>query len=187
LNDPDRKLLERWSKGRSTAARLVLRSKIVLLAAKGLDNHEIAAELMTTRKTVGLWRKRFFSCGPSGIEKDAPRAGRPSSAQKALERDIIEMTTNKEKGPKNATEWTMRTLARELGTNHSRVQRVWRANGLKPHLTKTFKVSNDPRFTEKLIDVVSLYLDPPKNSLVLSVDEKSQIQALDRTQPGLPG
>jgi len=184
LSELDRKTLTRWSRGRRTPARVVLRAKIILSAAEGRENHEIAAELTTTRQTVGLWRKRFADQGLAGIEKDAPRGGRLPTSRLALERQIIEMTTQGK--PKNATQWSTRTLAKELGTNPSMVQRVWRANGLKPHLARTFKVSNDPHFIEKLRDVVGLHLNPPENALVLSVDEKSQIQALDRTQPGLP-
>ena len=184
LSESDQKILTQWSRGRRTPARLVLRAKIILLAAEGHENREIAAELAISRPTVGLWRKRFAGQGLPGIEKDAPRGGRPPTARQALERQIIEMTTQQR--PSNATRWSTRSLAEELGTTHSMVQRVWHAHGLKPHLVKTFKVSNDPRFVEKLQDVVGLYLNPPENALVLSADEKSQIQALDRTQPGLP-
>jgi len=184
LSEEDRKTLLRWSRGRRTPARLVLRAKIVLLASESLENRQIASELETSRPTVGLWRRRFAERGLSGIEKDAPRGGRPPKSRQALEGRIVEMTT--QETPRNATHWSTRTLARVLGTNHSTVHRVWRSHGLKPHLARTFKVSNDPRFAEKLRDVVGLYLDPPEHALVLSVDEKSQIQALDRTQPGLP-
>ena len=184
LNDPDREVLQRWARGRSTPARLVLRAKIVLAAAEGKDNTTIAAELGTGRLLVGQWRKRFATGGLAGIEKDAPRGGRKPAARNAIAAKIIEWTTQRK--PSNATHWSVRTLARELGTNRSMVNRVWRANGLKPHLSRTFKVSNDRRFEEKLVDVVALYLNPPERALVLSADEKSQIQALDRTQPGLP-
>jgi transposase len=179
-----RATLERWSKSRSTEARLVERARIVLLAAEGRDNKEIAAELGVTRATVGRWRDRFAGQGVAGIEKDAPRGGRPPKARDDLARKIIEMTTRQK--PTHATHWSTRTLAKALGTNRSMVNRVWRANGLKPHLCRTFKVSNDPNFAEKLVDVVGLYLDPPEHALVLCVDEKSQIQALDRTQRSLP-
>jgi transposase len=184
LTAEDRDTLERWSRGRSTPARLVLRARIVLAAARGLDNQAIAAELRTNRPLVGKWRTRFASQGLAGIEKDAPRGGRPAKAREALAVKIIEWTTRQK--PKNATHWSCRTLAKELGTSRAMVNRVWRANGLKPHLTRTFKVSNDRQFVEKLVDVVGLYLNPPEKALVLCADEKSQIQALDRTQPGLP-
>jgi transposase len=184
LTDDDRATLQRWSRSRSIEARLVERARIVLLAAEGRENKDIAAELGVTRATVGRWRHRFARQGIAGIEKDAPRGGRPPKARDDLAGKIVEMTTRRK--PANATHWSTRSLAEALGTNRSMVSRVWRANGLKPHLARTFKVSNDPRFAEKLIDVVGLYLDPPEHSLVLCVDEKSQIQALDRTQKSLP-
>jgi transposase len=184
LTDKDRIVLERWSRSRSTEARLVERARIVLLAADSRENKDISAELGITRATVGRWRSRFAEWGIPGIEKDAPRGGRPPRTRDQLVRKIIEMTTQQK--PANATHWSTRTLAKVLGTNASMVSRVWRANGLKPHLVRTFKVSNDPKFVEKLVDVVGLYLDPPEHALVLCVDEKSQIQALDRTQKSLP-
>ena len=184
LTDEDRAVLERWSRGRSTEARLVERARIVLLAAEGRENKDIAAELGITRATVARWRDRFAAGGLAGIEKDAPRGGRPPRTRDELAQKIVEMTTRQK--PANATHWSTRTLAEALGTNRSMVSRVWRANGLKPHLSRTFKVSNDPHFAEKLVDVVGLYLDPPEHALVLCVDEKSQIQALDRTQKSLP-
>jgi transposase len=184
LTDEDRQTLDRWSRGRSTPARLVLRARIVLSAAEGIANTLIAEKLGTDRLLVGKWRKRFAERGLAGIEKDAPRGGRPSITRQAMTARIVEWTTRKK--PKNATHWSCRTLARELGTSHAMVNRVWQANGLKPHLHRTFKVSNDRHFIEKVVDVVGLYLDPPEHALVLCVDEKSQIQALDRTQPSLP-
>jgi transposase len=184
LTDEDRATLERWSRSRSTEARLVERSRIVLLAAEGRENKDIAAELGVTRVTVGRWRDRFAELGIAGIKKDAPRGGRPPKARDDLATKIIEMTTRQK--PDHATHWSTRTLAEALDTNRSMVSRVWNANGLKPHLSRTFKVSNDPNFAEKLVDIVGLYLDPPEHALVLCVDEKSQIQALDRTQPSLP-
>jgi transposase len=180
----DRQTLERWSRGRSTPARQVLRANIVLAAAKGEENRAIAKALGTHRLLVGKWRRRFAELGLAGIAKDAPRGGRKPSARIALAAKIVEWTTQKK--PANATHWSTRTLAKELGTNHALVNRVWRANGLKPHLVESFKLSNDKQFVEKLLDVVGLYLSPPEHALVLCADEKSQIQALDRTQPGLP-
>ncbi len=184
LTDDERTTLRRWSRGRSTPARLVGRARIVLLAAAGKRNLAIAAELGIERTIVGRWRTRFARQRLAGIEKDAPRGGRKPRARQRVARKIIEMTTQQR--PSNATHWSTRTLARKLGVSQSMVHRVWRANGLKPHLSRTFKVSNDPRFVEKLIDIVGLYLNPPEHALVLCADEKSQIQALDRTQPGLP-
>jgi transposase len=184
LSDDDRSTLERWSRGRSIQARLVTRARVVLAAAEGRENKDIAAELNISRGAVARWRDRFAATGIAGIKKDAPRGGRPPKQRQDLVRRIVEMTTQQK--PANATHWSTRTLAEALGTNHALVSRVWRAHGLKPHLHRTFKVSNDPHFAEKLIDVVGLYLDPPEHALVLCVDEKSQIQALDRTQKSLP-
>lgn len=184
LSPEEKTILSKWSRGRSTPARLVLRAKAVLLAAEGVQSQEIALRLKTSRQTVGLWRGRFAARGCAGIEKDAPRGGRRARKREEVEPLIVHKTTQER--PANATHWTVRTLAKELGIDRSMVHRVWRANGLKPHLVRTFKVSNDPLFLEKLEDVVGLYMNPPEHALVFSADEKSQIQALDRTQPGLP-
>lgn len=184
LSDDERATLVKWSKGRATPARLVLRAKIVLAAADGMQNKDIAAMLGTTRKTVGEWRSRFAVARCSGLEKDAPRGGRPATRRDEVARKIVETTTQTK--PTAGTHWSTRTLAKKLGVSRAMVHRVWQANHLKPHLTRTFKLSNDPRFVEKLVDVVGLYLNPPERALVLSCDEKSQIQALDRTQKGLP-
>jgi transposase len=184
LKEEERKTLTRWSRGRSTPARQVLRAKIVLMAADGKMNKDIKTALKTDAQTVKRWRDRFAEQGLSGLLKDAPRGGRKPTAREKLAPAIVKKTTQEK--PKNATHWSTRSLAGELGTSHSMVQRVWKAAGLKPHRVETFKVSNDPRFLEKLFDVVGLYLNPPEHALVLCADEKSQIQALDRTQPGLP-
>jgi transposase len=184
LSEQDRERLEKWSRGRSTPVRLVQRSKVVLLAAKGMQNIEIAAHVGADRRTVGLWRSRFAHKGVAGIQRDAPRSGRKPKKRQDVVRRIVKRTTQEK--PKNATHWSTRTLACELGVNPTLVHRVWKANGLKPHLVKTFKISNDKHFLDKLKDVVGLYMNPPENALVFSLDEKSQIQALDRTQPGLP-
>jgi transposase len=184
VTEEDRKVLDRWARGRSTPARLVLRAKIVLESAAGQANQVVAEKLGTDRLLVGKWRMRFAQKGLGGIEKDAPRGGRPAVAREGMTARIIEWTTRHK--PRNATHWSCRTLAEELGTSKAMVNRVWMANGLKPHLSRTFKLSNDKRFIEKVIDVVGLYLNPPEHALVLCVDEKTQIQALDRTQPGLP-
>jgi transposase len=184
LSDEERTALVRWSRGRSTPTRLVLRAKIVLAAAEGRENKDIAAALGCTRRTVGEWRNRFAEFRLEGIERDAPRGGRTPEVRARFEAEIIRMTTLET--PRGATQWSTRTLAKALGCNDTLVQRVWKDNGLQPHRTKSFKVSNDPQFAEKLVDVVGLYLDPPEHALVLSCDEKSQIQALDRTQKSLP-
>lgn len=184
LTDEERTQLQRWARGRSVAARLVLRAKIVLAASEGKENRQIAVELGTLRKTVGLWRKRFAEAGLAGLEKDAPRGGRPATARQEWATAIVSATTTEK--PPDATHWSTRTLAKHLGTTAAMVQRVWKETNLQPHRVKTFKVSNDPHFAEKLVDVVGLYLDPPEHAIVLCVDEKTQIQALDRTQKSLP-
>jgi transposase len=184
LTTEQRKALTRLVKGRRTEVRVAMRAKIVLAAARGLENQEIAEELGITRETVGRWRSRFVEQHVEGILKDRPRGGRKPTNRSKVEGRIIQMTT--QELPANATHWSTRLLAEELGVSQSMVHRVWKANGLKPHLVKTFKISNDPHFEEKLRDVVGLYLSPPENALVLSADEKTSIQALDRTQPGLP-
>ena len=184
LTKEQRSALTRLVNGRRTDVRVVWRAPMVLPAARDLENREIAAELGVTRETVGRWRARFAERSVKGIIKDLPRGGRKPTSRSKVEGRIIRITTQEE--PANATHWSTRTLAEKLGVSQSMVHRVWKANGLKPHLVKTFKLSNDPHFEEKLRDVVGLYLNPPENALVLSADEKTSIQALDRTQPGLP-
>jgi transposase len=173
--------LKAYARGRKLSRRLVERANIVLLAAEGREDIEIAAKLGVGRRTVARWRKRFLKLGIAGIERDAPRSGRA----RRLDFDEIVRKTTQEK-PADATHWSTRSMARALGISEASVRRVWHAHGLKPHRVEAFKISNDPQFTEKLEDVVGLYLNPPEHAIVLSVDEKSQIQALDRTQPGLP-
>lgn len=185
LTDRELATLERYARGRSTPARLVLRAKIVLAAAKGLRNKDIAQALGTLQKTVGLWRNRFAEKRLAGIEKDAPGRGRPvtpTAKKKAAE--VVRITT--QETPPNATHWSTRDMAKVAEVSASTVGRIWREHGLKPHLVRTFKLSRDPEFAEKLSNIVGLYLNPPANAIVLSCDEKSQIQALDRTQPSLP-
>ena len=176
------------SRSRSVAMRLRERSRIVLMAAGGITNKEIAAKLGTDQNKVGRWRRRFADEGLDGIAKERPRGGnhggKNSVAQAALRREVLRLTTQTE--APDGTHWSCRSMARAAGTTHSFVHRVWRSCGLKPHLVRTFKLSTDPRFEEKLQDVVGLSLDPPDNAAVFSFDEKSSVQALDRTQPGLP-
>jgi transposase len=161
-----------------------MRAKIVLLAASGRRNKDLAEQVGTDRLTVARWRSRFSQRRLAGIEKDAPRGGRKPTRRDRVARRIIERTTRTV--PAHATHWSVRTLSEELGVSASMVHRVWKANGLKPPLTRTFKLSPDKHFVEKLTEVVGLYLNPPEHALVLCADEKSQIQALDRTQPSLP-
>jgi len=184
VNEETRRKLEQQARGRSTPARAVMRSRIVLLAADGTRNKQIAKILQITPRMVALWRGRFLEMGIEGLLKDAPRPGRTPSITPAATATLIAKTT--QSTPANATQWSTRTMAKEMGISKASVSRIWRANGLKPHRVESFKVSNDPLFADKLEAIVGLYLNPPEHALVLSVDEKSQIQALDRTQPGLP-
>jgi len=166
-------------------ARVQQRAKIVLLAAQGWQNKDIAAEVDLDRRQVALWRQRFLEGGVEALMHDAPRPGRtPSVTTAEFESSVVDKTLHEK--PIAATHWSTRTLAAQLGVGPTTIRRVWKRNGLKPHRQSTFKLSRDPRFEDKLLDVVGLYLNPPERALVLSCDEKSQIQALNRTQPGLP-
>ena len=151
LTVEERASLTKWARGRSTPTRLVLRAKIVLAASDGKRNDEIAAELGCTRRTVGTWRNRFVADRLAGIERDAPRSGRTPSVRALKEADVIAKTTRET--PAHATQWSVRTMAQATGVSKATVQRIWRDNGLKPHRVKSFKVSNDPRFVEQLVDV----------------------------------
>lgn len=184
LDESARRELERLSRKRSMEARAVVRSRIVLLASDGMQNQQIAAELGVSTRMVALWRGRFLEFGVAGLLKDAPRPGRTPRITAEAVAVIVAKTT--QTTPANATQWSTRSMAREAGISEASVRRIWGAHGLKPHRIESFKVSNDPNFAAKLEDIVGLYLNPPEHALVLSVDEKSQIQALDRTQPGLP-
>jgi len=184
LTADERTHLEAWARSRTVAVRLVQRARIVLRAAAGLTNLQIAAELSLYPPVVGRWRARFARERLDGIRQDRPRNAAGLARHGAVARRIVAVTTQCK--PPNATHWSVRSMAAHLGISKSRVQRVWSAAGLKPHLVRTFKISNDPCFAEKVIDVVGLYTNPPENAIVLCVDEKSQIQALDRTQKSLP-
>ncbi|MBM3131467.1 MAG: IS630 family transposase [Chloroflexi bacterium] len=179
-----RRTLETWVNAKTTPQRVVLRSRICLMAADGMSNNAIAKGLNTSRPTVILWRRRFDKYGPAGIAEDASHGPSSRRTDAQTVKLIVERTLHTR--PPGATHWSTRTLAKEVGVSHVTVARVWESHGLQPHRIKTFKVSKDKRFVEKLTDVVGLYLNPPDKALVLCVDEKSQIQALDRTQPGLP-
>jgi transposase len=179
-----RRTLETWIRAHNTPQRIALRAKIILLAADGLSNLRAAREIGASRSTVILWRKRFLEGGPEALTEVAPGRGHPVKYTSEQVQRIVEATTQTK--PPGMTHWSTRTMAKAQGTSKATVQRIWSAHGLKPHLVKRFKLSSDRRFTEKLTDVVGLYLNPPDKAIVLCVDEKSQIQALQRTQPGLP-
>jgi transposase len=184
LDLDQKQLLQQQARARSLPARQVERARIVLRAAEGLENQEIADELGITPEKVSRWRNRYLEGGIAALRQDAPRSGRPRSLPADKEKQIVEKTTQDK--PNAATHWSTRTMAVATGVSEATVRRIWHKHGLKPHLVRMFKVSNDPQFAEKLEAVVGLYLNPPEHALVLCVDEKSQIQALDRTQPGLP-
>jgi transposase len=183
LSDAERATLEQWARRPKTAQRLALRSRLVLACASGLTNTQVAHQLGVTLPTVGKWRSRFVEDRLDGLV-DEPRPGTPRSVTDAQVEQII--TTTLESKPEAATHWSTRGLAKVTGLSFSTIGRIWRAFGLQPHRTDTFKLSTDPLFIDKVRDVVGLYLSPPDKALVLCVDEKSQIQALDRTQPLLP-
>src|SRR6185503_18594014 len=183
LDDQERETLERWARRPKSSQALALRCRIVLAAADGRASAEIASELGCTPSTVGRWRGRFARRGLDGLH-DEPRPGKPRSiGDEDVERVIVKTL---EEQPANATHWSTRSMAAATGMSQSAVSRIWRAFGLKPHRTETFKLSPDPQFIDKVRDVVGLYLDPPEAAVVLCVDEKSQIQALDRTAPIFP-
>jgi transposase len=184
LSEQDRATLTAWVKARNSPQKIVLRARILLLAAEGKANQRIAQELGTSRPTVILWRERFSTGGPSALLDDEPGRGRKPTIVAAKVKQIVEATLHTT--PANATHWSVRTMATAQAVSPATVQRIWDAHGLQPHRTETFKLSRDKQFVEKLADVVGLYLNPPEKALVLCFDEKSQIQALDRTQPGLP-
>ena len=177
-------MLEKLVRSPRTPVRLVLRSSVILLAGDGIENRDIAKKLRLARGTVGKWRTRFSEDGFAGIEKDAARPGRRKKYSRTKIAEIVRKTTMET--PPGQTHWSRTSMARASGVSEATIGRIWRAHGLKPHLFKTFKVSNDPLFAEKLEEIVGLYLHPPEHAVVFSADEKSQIQALDRTQPGLP-
>jgi transposase len=179
-----RRTLEGWVDAHTSPQRIVMRARIVLLASQGMANRRIAREVGTSRPTVLLWRDRFVAGGVAALLEDAPGRGRPASITAAKVKRLVKATTQTR--PRGATHWSTRTMAEAQGISHATVQRIWDAHGLQPHRVKTFKLSRDKRFVEKLTDVVGVYLNPPDKAVILCVDEKSQIQALDRTQPGLP-
>ena len=179
-----RLVLERWGAAHGTPQSVAMRARIVLRAATGESNSRIARQLSVSRPMVIMWRQRFASGGPAALTEVRPGRGRKPMISAAKVKAIVAATT--QTTPPGETHWSCRTMAKAQGVSPATVQRIWDAHGLQPHRTKAFKLSNDPLFTEKLTDVVGLYLNPPEKALVLCVDEKSQIQALDRTQPSLP-
>lgn len=183
LTDDQTETLERWLRRRKTAQALALRAQLVLLSARGVSNQDVAAWLHITPQTVSKWRGRFVERGLDGL-LDEPRPGAPRTISDAAVEQVISLTL--ETLPENATHWSTRLMATRTGMSQSAISRIWRAFGLQPHRSETFKLSSDPLFIEKVRDIVGLYLNPPDKALLLCVDEKSQIQALDRTQPLLP-
>ena len=184
LSPEERKTLVSWSTRRSFSFRLIQRAWIIRMADEGILNQDIAQRLQISRPTVQLWRQRFLSLRLAGLEKDAPRPGRfPRILQRKVSA-VVEATLHTT--PPNATHWSTRSMAKAQGLSEATIRRIWHRHNLKPHLVETFKLSRDKRFVEKLHDVVGLYLNPPDKALVLCVDEKSQIQALERTRPSTP-
>jgi transposase len=184
VDDNQRKRLQHLANSGKTPQRIALRVRIVLLASESLANNAIAAKLGVSRPTVILWRERFATRGVKGIIQDATRPGRRKAISPEQIKRVVEATMHTT--PPDATHWSVRSMAKAQGLSRMTVQRIWKQHRLQPHRVETFKFSNDKQFVEKLRDVVGLYLNPPEHALVLSVDEKSQIQALDRTQPLLP-
>jgi transposase len=184
MTEEERKTIEAWLRAQKTPQRILLRSRICLLAIGEISHSEIARRLDTSRPTVVLWTKRFREQGLSGLSEDAPHglSSRRLGTEKV--KSIVEATLHTQ--PQDSTHWSTRTMAKAQGVSHTTVQRIWDAHGLQPHRVKTFKLSRDKRFEEKLTDVVGVYLNPPDKAVVLCVDEKTQVQVLDRTQPGLP-
>ena len=183
LNDEEREVLERWARRPKSSQALAFRCRIVLAAADGTSSKEIASQLACTPSTVGKWRGRFAQRGLDGLH-DEPRPGKPRSiSDEDVERVIVKTL---EEQPSDATHWSTRSMAAATGMSQTAVSRIWRAFGLRPHQTEAFKLSPDPQFIDKVRDIVGLYLNPPDAAVVLCVDEKSQIQALDRSAPVLP-
>ena len=184
LEEAQRQQLQQWNAAFGTPRQVALRCQIVLAAAEGESDNAIAQRFAVSRPTVSLWRARFAQGGPQSLWEIAPGRGRKPRYGAEKVQQIIDATLQTK--PKGMTQWSCRLMAQAQGVSKSTVSNVWRSHNLKPHRTKSFKLSRDPRFLEKMTDVVGLYLNPPQNAMVLCVDEKSQIQALDRTQPGLP-
>ena len=184
LTSETRRELESIARSSQQAARAVERARIILLAAVGTQDQDIGAHLKISRQKVARWRARFLAEGVMSLHHDAPRSGAPKHLPKSIAEEVVAKTINEK--PDAATHWSRTTMAQKMGISPSTVGRIWRAHGLKPHRVDSFKLSNDPNFVDKLQDIVGLYLSPPEHALVFCCDEKSQIQALDRTQPCMP-
>jgi transposase len=180
LSDDEREKLNTWASRPKSTQRLATRARIVLACAEGRDNQDVASRLRVSIATVGKWRKRFLE-NRLEVLADEPRPGAPRTITDAMVEKVVTKTL--EEKPKTATHWSTRGMAQAVGLSQSAIVRVWNAFGLKPHKSETFKLSTDPYFVEKVRDVVGLSMSPPENAIVLSIDEKSQVQALDRTQP----
>ena len=183
LTDEEREQLARWARRRKSSQALALRCRIVLACGEGLDNKAVAQRVGCSANTVSKWRARFLEARLDGLTDD-PRPGRPATVTVEQVEDVVVATL--ESTPENATHWSRAKMADRTGLSRSTIGRIWKTFGLKPHLTDGFKLSNDPLFVEKVYDIVGLYLDPPESAVVLSVDEKSQVQALARSQPAFP-
>lgn len=184
LRRGDRAELMRWARSRTVPQRMAERARVLLASADGTAVYQVAEECGVSIPTVRKWLSRYEEEGLPGLRHDRPRSGRPKQISPQFEAEIVRRTIETE--PPVGTHWSTRVMAKEVGVHQSTISRIWRAHGLKPHRVRSFKVSNDPEFTVKLRDVVGLYVDPPEHAVVFAIDEKSQIQALDRTQPGLP-
>jgi transposase len=184
LTEKEQTIINEWAKSKTLPVRIVQRARIIQMAAQNYENIQIASKLGMSHPTIQLWRDRFLSFRLPGLEKDAPRPGRIPKVSHKKVMAIVNATLHTT--PPDATHWSTRTMAKTQGVGHATVQRIWKQYNLKPHLIETFKLSRDKMFLEKLYDVVGLYLNPPDKSIVFCVDEKSQIQALERTQPLLP-
>jgi len=184
MTEEQRTTLKVWVGAKTSPQRTVLRARVCLLAADGLSNRSIAQTLKTSRPTVVQWRKRFEERGPGGLAEDAPHGASTRALPAEKVNAIVEATLHTT--PPDATHWSTRAMAKAMGVSNATIARIWDAHGLQPHRVEGFKLSKDKRFVEKLTDVVGVYLNPPDKAVVFCVDEKTQIQALDRTQPGLP-
>ena len=182
LTEDQERALRQWARGRSLPARQVERARVVLLAVAGKQDLEIAAEIGISNQKAARWRKRFLQLGLAGLEKDAPRPGRTPTITPAKLQEVVWKTTQEK--PSSATHWSTRTMAEAAGLSEKSVRRIWHKHGLKPHLARTFKVSNDPEFAEKLEAIIGLYLNPPEHALVLCADERARSKRWTARSPG---